>query len=261
MDTNDDKWRFAVRGDSMRLGAKGMFDIEFSPVDDGNGIICCVIEVGDSFSVVAVSSLRGRLVTLAGIEGISRTRMESLFCEPLIDDQPLPTGIPWVVPVDGQTSVRVKVADFSCIYFGASDSSLVAKLRDRPLAWLTHALMDELKSVDLRKYFLPNPPSKLRGLPKAWELLGFALPWKMREEIFEPTYNELLTDYLSTRSSYYQTPVARYWLSLCFTFRTIALVVECLFVGSRDRLWSFALALIPPALRQRVWEYWSDMFR
>ena len=73
-------------------------------------------------------------------------------------------------------------------------------------------------------------PPQLRGFPLFWQLFGFALAKKTRDQVFEPAYQDLLAQYL--RSRQFSGKWARRWLILCFTWRTIGLVVTCFKVAS-----------------------------
>jgi hypothetical protein len=86
--------------------------------------------------------------------------------------------------------------------------------------------------------------------PRLWELLGFALPKKTREKVYEPGHNELLEDFI--RAKAYRTKWARRWLALCFTFRTILLVTDCWRVMMADK----ALSLLMKAVPQTIKRWW-----
>ena len=86
--------------------------------------------------------------------------------------------------------------------------------------------------------------------PRLWELLGFMLPKKIREKVYEPGQNELLADFLRARA--YRTKWARRWLCVCFTFRTVLLVADCWRAMLADKTWSLLLRPIP----DRVKRWW-----
>jgi hypothetical protein len=69
--------------------------------------------------------------------------------------------------------------------------------------------------------------------PRMWELLRFILGKDLREQVFEPAYNDLLLDHLMTRAARFQTPWARRWITLCFGLRTTCLLIQCAVVGLR----------------------------
>src|SRR6266545_2161218 len=59
-------------------------------------------------------------------------------------------------------------------------------------------------------------------LPRFWRLFSYLLPRKTRERVFEPAYQELLEDYLTTHGKY-RTKWAKRWLTFCYTFRTVVM--------------------------------------
>src|SRR6266478_3622932 len=67
----------------------------------------------------------------------------------------------------------------------------------------------------------------LQKFPEWWHLFRFFLPEKIEREAFEPAYNDMLRDYyLASRR--YKSRGARVWLTLCFTFRTFLMLIDCL---------------------------------
>jgi len=69
-------------------------------------------------------------------------------------------------------------------------------------------------------------------------MFGYALPLKIRNESFENEYGDYLEQYqIAKRKS--RTPFTRWVLAICFTIRTILMVVDCF------RVW--ALGLLPMA--------------
>jgi hypothetical protein len=69
-----------------------------------------------------------------------------------------------------------------------------------------------------------------------WALFPFILPRRLREQVYEPSYQELLEDYHVARRSY-RTKWARRWLTFCFTLRTLVLVAQCFGALLSDRGW------------------------
>lgn len=257
----DENWVFATNSDSVFIRAKTLIDIVVRAKNDDSGIICFFIEDGDLITVVTFCALEGRLQRFSSVEGLDRTRLQSLLSEPMLTNDPLPGGSVNIIPRGPGSTVEVDVAGFHCFYVGSSNSNIVACLRERPLGWMSQSLFDKLRNVDLRRFFGDDVPSRLHGLPWFWELFGFALPWRVRKETFEPMYYELLTDYLETRHERFQTPLVRRWINLCFTLRTFGLLLECITVGLSSRAWLVLICLIPLGFRNRIWEWWSQLFR
>jgi hypothetical protein len=84
----------------------------------------------------------------------------------------------------------------------------------------------------------------LNSMPLCWELLGFLMSGKVRTELFEPSIEELKADWLRAKAKF-DAPRFRYWITFCFTFRTLMLVVNCWLAAGGDRL---ARILIEPIL-------------
>ena len=57
-------------------------------------------------------------------------------------------------------------------------------------------------------------------------LAAYLLPKAIRVRVFEPVFNDLLVDYLETRQ--YHGRMARGFLKVCFGFRVVLIVVECM---------------------------------
>jgi len=102
----------------------------------------------------------------------------------------------------------------------------------------------------------------LNGFPRLWELFGYLLRRKTRVRIFQPAFHDLLADYFETRAKRFQTPVAKWWLNFCFTFRTIGLVIECFRVTFLGGLIATLLAMIPTGVKNALAEWiWSFIKR
>jgi hypothetical protein len=65
------------------------------------------------------------------------------------------------------------------------------------------------------------------GFPRVWKLFAFALPREIRTRVFEPAHQELLEDYIIAQGLY-QAKWPRRWLILCFSIRTILMVLDSL---------------------------------
>lgn len=89
------------------------------------------------------------------------------------------------------------------------------------------------------------PPLRIANL---WIILGFAFPKSIRTRVYDPIHNELLEDYYETRQ--YKSGGARIWLVVCFTFRTILLLLECCRAVLADKAGRMLLVLMPESLRE-----------
>jgi len=85
-------------------------------------------------------------------------------------------------------------------------------------------------------------------LPRLWRLFSYALSHRTRRRMFEPAYNELLDDYLSTWKE--QSKWARRWLTIAYTLRTIVMVVDCLSIAMRDRAFRLLSGFLPNWVRE-----------
>lgn len=90
--------------------------------------------------------------------------------------------------------------------------------------------------------------------PLFWERLRFITGGKLRKQVFEPAYNDLLSDHLTTQAVRFQTPWTRRWIKFCFGARTAWLVVECAAVGLRGTVGMF---LLPQSVRDFVRNWWT----
>jgi hypothetical protein len=93
--------------------------------------------------------------------------------------------------------------------------------------------------------------------PRLWDLLRFVLGRRLREQVFEPAYNDLLADHLAARAAPYQTPWAQRWIKVCFGLRTARLIVECGAVGIRS---AASTLLVPAGVCYWVREAWAWLF-
>jgi hypothetical protein len=95
----------------------------------------------------------------------------------------------------------------------------------------------------------PTPTQSGRGFPRFWNLFAYLLPRKVRERVYEPAHQELLEDYLTARKKY-RTKWSRRWLTFCFTFRTVLMVLDSFRAMLGDHVVDFLVRLLPEALRQ-----------
>lgn len=79
---------------------------------------------------------------------------------------------------------------------------------------------------------------------RAWDLLGYLLSPKTRRECYEPTVEDLKADFLKARAKH-AAPWSRRFLNVCFAFRTIVILLECMRVG----LSGSVAKMVPQAIR------------
>ena len=91
-------------------------------------------------------------------------------------------------------------------------------------------------------------PRQWPGFPRVWVLLGFLLGKRIRKQVYEPYQQELLEDYTRAKK-YRRSSWARRWLGLCFTIRTLGVLVECIRVALLSKTGRFLLKLIPGPVR------------
>jgi hypothetical protein len=96
----------------------------------------------------------------------------------------------------------------------------------------------------------------LTGMPAAWEMFGFLLGSKTREEVFEPSFNDFKADYLKTRAARYRGKWAQRWLTLCFSLRLVAIFLEAVRLGLQSVAFRSLLLLVPPAIQTAVKQWW-----
>jgi hypothetical protein len=84
--------------------------------------------------------------------------------------------------------------------------------------------------------------------PRLWELLSFLLPRNTRERVFEPCRNELLEDF--QRAKKYKGKWESRWLRICFTLRTVLLVLDCWRAMIADKALSFFFKGVPESIKR-----------
>jgi hypothetical protein len=89
------------------------------------------------------------------------------------------------------------------------------------------------------------------SFPRAWRLFSYLLPRKTRDRVFEPAYQDLVDDYLTTRAKY-RTKWAKRWLTFCYTLRTCLMVLDCLRAMLADK----AIALLARVVPERLKHWW-----
>lgn len=75
---------------------------------------------------------------------------------------------------------------------------------------------------------------KINSWPRFWDILAFALPKKIREQVYEPYQNELLEDYLLAKK--FKGKWARRWIALCFSVRTVIAILASFRVAGLNKL-------------------------
>lgn len=90
---------------------------------------------------------------------------------------------------------------------------------------------------------------KTRTVTRNLDLLGYALPRKLRTRVYEPTCEELKEEYALCRRKY-RTKWARRWLSCCFGFRTLLLIAGCYRALVTDTALQVLLKLVPEPIKR-----------
>jgi hypothetical protein len=85
--------------------------------------------------------------------------------------------------------------------------------------------------------------------PRWWRLFSYVLTRKTRDRVFEPAYQELLEDYLTTRGKY-RTKWAKRWLTFSYTFRTCLIVLDCLRAMLADKAIALLARVVPEPLKR-----------
>jgi len=126
------------------------------------------------------------------------------------------------------------------------DLPIVGVLSTLGVAWSSAGLVASLERR--RGSDIPGPRTGRRArlstaswesrFPRAWALVPFILPRKVRLEVYEPACEELKEDYLEARRLA-RTKGARRWLAFAFTVRTIGLVLGSLHAAVGDRIMAF----------------------
>jgi hypothetical protein len=84
-------------------------------------------------------------------------------------------------------------------------------------------------------------------LPRIWEQFSFVLPARVRREVFDPTFNDMLEDYMGVQKSVGQN--ARRWVPIAFTVYTVFIAVDCLRVLMTRGAGRLLLGFVPESLR------------
>lgn len=102
---------------------------------------------------------------------------------------------------------------------------------------------------------LPSPTGmqtviSRHGFPGFWELLGYLFSRVTRERIYEPSYNDLISQHLKARK--YQGRWQKRWLWCCFATRTIAVILECMWADWKSLICAACAFLVPAAVRKAL---------
>jgi hypothetical protein len=87
-----------------------------------------------------------------------------------------------------------------------------------------------------------QPANQEAGFPQFWGIFPFILPKSIRISAYEPSHEELLEDYYNARQ--YKTKWAQRWLTVCFTIRTISVVLICFRVWGVGKVMKPLIAII-----------------
>jgi two-component system, NtrC family, sensor kinase len=86
--------------------------------------------------------------------------------------------------------------------------------------------------------------------PRLWRFFSLVLPPETRTRVFEPSFQELLADYIVARTQC-RTKWGLHWLTVCFTCRTILMVIQCLRAMLADRFFRWVSNLVSDTHRNR----------
>jgi hypothetical protein len=81
------------------------------------------------------------------------------------------------------------------------------------------------------------------------ELFQFILPPKVKREVYEPQFNDLLEDFL-IKAQKYDTKWASRWLRSCFVMRAFSTVIGSLWAALGSKVGNVFLAFLPEPLRK-----------
>jgi hypothetical protein len=116
---------------------------------------------------------------------------------------------------------------------------------------------------------IPGPnlqaePISLPDFPRIWWLLGFLLPRRVRQEVFEPAQEEMKEDYLRALRPLRTCGEAR-WLTMCFSFHTLVVVFQSAgaAIGDRGRrCLKLAVSAVLGAGAFRILRsFWQELWR
>jgi hypothetical protein len=112
----------------------------------------------------------------------------------------------------------------------------------------------------------PRAPGDSSSFPKIWELFPILLSRSVRTRVYEPAHEELKEDYIRERARW-TGPIARRWVTFCFTARTACMVGQSLWacLGGKAKtaivtgLGAIGLGRLIPALREKVFEWFGRL--
>jgi hypothetical protein len=95
--------------------------------------------------------------------------------------------------------------------------------------------------------------------PRMWQLFPFLLSREVRERVYEPSYQDLLEDYVRAQALR-TTKMARWWLWACFSIRTIGLLAGSIGAATGVKFWRIAgivmVFLFGREYSSRLYEAW-----
>jgi hypothetical protein len=137
------------------------------------------------------------------------------------------------------------VANFIRSITAISDGSITLEIADENIVWESGNIF--LHRDGSTWYFNEREPQD-EILPYCLRLFQFMLDKQARERVFEPAFLDLKNSILLSRR--HEGKWEKRWLRFAFTFRTIKLVVDCLWVTFWD---SKPMRAIVPELVRRFW--------
>lgn len=86
------------------------------------------------------------------------------------------------------------------------------------------------------------------SFPRVWELIGFLFTHRIRNDVYEPYRNEMLEDYYSSKR--FRSRGAKWWLRLCFLWRTVWVVLDCWRLTLSSPLGKWLSGMMPEPIRR-----------
>jgi hypothetical protein len=81
------------------------------------------------------------------------------------------------------------------------------------------------------------------------KLLSYILPPTLRRNVFEPSFNDIKSDFVKARRRYSSNGQRR-WLMFCFGLHTSILVSQCVWATLSDKTKRIIFKLVPEVLRR-----------
>lgn len=89
----------------------------------------------------------------------------------------------------------------------------------------------------------------LKKIPIYWQLFSLLLPRKVRTEIYDPAYNDMLVDHLLALKKY-RGKWVRLYLLFAFGIRTIFMITDCVRVSAQDKTFQLIKSFFGSAISQ-----------